>query len=330
MLQLLNHTPFAASLAVFTDKQGIECAFAIVKASFEWKAGATLLAESQAPLVATDVYWGDPVKTSLKAAGEFSLPKPSTDVLLVGQAVAPRTNTRIAQVSLKVGNLAKTLYVFGNRHWQKTTIGWQASEPEIWEQMPLRWELAFGGSTQADNPVGRGLIENNEWEGALLPNLEHPKHLIQHPTDRVPPACFAPIAPAWLPRRAFAGTYNAAWQKTRAPYLPEDFDARFFLTAPADLIADGYLHGGEAVEIQGCALGEPSRFVLPVCHLETIFHFNRQTLNQTPHLETVLFEPNINRMQLLWRAGIQVDKHLLKLREVTVRCREYSHQAIGE
>jgi len=339
MLQLINHTPFATSLSVFSDTDGVECAFAIVKASFELKSGRAVLAERQVPLIATDIYWGDPDKTSLRAAGEFSLPKPATDVLLMGNAIAPRTNTRIAEVSLKLGSLSKTVRVFGNRRWQHTDMGWQMSQPEIWERMPLRWELAFGGFTPAKddnppeyeprNPVGRGFIGSKEgdWEGRLLPNIEDPSQLIRHPTDRTIPACFAPIAPAWLPRRTFAGTYDAAWQKNRSPYLPHDFDSRFFLTAPSGLVDNGYLRGGEAVEISGCSQDEPIRFQLPACTLALLFDFDGKTINETPKLETVLIEPDVGRVQLLWRAGIKVDKHLLKLREVAVYCREYSIKA---
>lgn len=335
MLQLINHTPFSASLSVLPNTDGVESAYAIIKASFDLKSGRAVLAEQQAPLIATDVYWGDPVKSSLRAAGEFSLPKPATDVLLVGNALAPRSNTRVAEASLKVGALSKTVRLFGNRHWQNTSIGWQTSQPDIWEKIPLCWELAFGGFAVAKdnnppeyeprNPVGRGFIGSKEREldGRLLPNIEDPNQLIRQPTDRVTPCCFAPIAPAWLPRRAFAGTYDAAWQKNRAPYLPHDFDCRFFLTAPTDLIAQGYLRGGEPVEISGCTHGEPLRFLLPACTLAVLFDVDGKKINETPKLETVLLEPDSGRIQLVWRAGIKVDKHLLKLREAAVYCREY-------
>ena len=335
MLQLINHTPFAASLSIFSDTDGVECAYAIVKASFELKAGGHILAEQQAPLIATDVYWGEPEQTSLRAAGEFSLPKPATDVLLVGNAVAPKNNTRVAEASLKVGPLSKTVRLFGNRRWQNTINGWQATPPEIWERMPLRWELAFGGLAQSTddnppeyeprNPVGRGFIGSNEqdWENRLLPNLEDPTQLIHCPTDRPAPACFAPVSPAWSPRREFAGTYDAVWQKNRSPYLPSDFDTRFFLVAPSGLSVPGYLRGGEPVEVRGCTPVEPMRFLLPVCTLALMFDFDGRQMRETPNLETVLIEPDVGRVQLLYRAGIKVDKHLLKLREVAVYCREY-------
>lgn len=336
MLQLINHTPFAASLSVFSDLDGVECAYVIVKASFAIKIDGPVLAEQQVPLIATDVYWGEPHQTSLRFPGEFSLPKPATDILLLGSAVAPRENTRVAEVSLKVGPVSKTLRLFGNRRWQKTDFGWEATAPEVWERMPLRWELAFGGVAAPDgdkppefegrNPVGKGFNNRDErqWEGRPLPNIEDPAQLIRHPSDRPPPVCFAPIAPAWSPRKEYAGTYDEAWQKNRAPYLPTDFDPRYFQVAPPDLIAPGYFSGGEAVEVAGCTLGAPVRFQLPTCTLALVFDFDGQQTPQTPNLETLVIEPDLGRLQLLWRAGIRVDKHLLKLKEVAVYCREYN------
>ena len=38
-----------------------------------------------------------------------------------------------------------------------------------------------------------------------------------------------------------AGTYDDQWQTRRAPYLPEDFDARFFQLAPTGLVAASIL-----------------------------------------------------------------------------------------
>ncbi len=335
MLQLINHTPFSASLSVFPDLDGVECAYAIVKASFELKPDGPIAAQQQAPLVAADVFRAEPDKSSLRFAGEFSLPKPATDILLMGNALAPRENTRVAEAGLKLGALAKTLRLFGNRHWQKTDMGWEATMPDVWESMPLRWELAFGGVAPAEddkppvyesrNPVGRGLngSREREWAGRPLPNIEDPAQLIRHPSDRPAPVCFAPVAPSWSPRREYAGSYDEAWLKNRAPYLPRDFDPQFLQTAPSGLIAAGYLRGGEPVELSGFSHDGPIRFQLPVCTLNLAFDFAGNILERTPQLETVLIEPDIRRLQLLWRAGIRVDKQLLKLREVIVDCREY-------
>jgi hypothetical protein len=49
---------------------------------------------------------------------------------------------------------------------------------------------------------------------------------------RPSPAGFGPIACHWQPRVGFAGTYGDAWVANRLPLLPDDFDDRFFQSAP--------------------------------------------------------------------------------------------------
>lgn len=334
MLQVANHTPFTAALSVFADAHGVETAYAVVKATFALGGPTPALAPVQLPLLAADVFWGDPLTSSLRAPGEFALQKPATDVLLVGRAVAQAPHTRVADVSVRVGPLAKTLRVFGERHWEGSGSRLQPSPPLPWDRVPLRWELAFGGIEPGDgaardheprNPVGRGIVGRDlaRLKGTPLPQIEDPAALIRTPEDRPAPAGFAPIAPTWAPRRQHAGTYDAAWQRERAPYLPKDFDARYFHTAPAGLVAPGFLQGGEPVELAGFTLGGALRFTLPVVTLELQFDFDGARQPRPAQLETVLFEPDAGRFQMLWRAALAVDKKLLRLRELSVRCAEY-------
>lgn len=337
MLQVVNHTPFSASLSVFPDAQGVETVYAVVKATFALGAHGPEVAPQQLPILAADVFWGDPLTSSLRAASEFGLLKPATDVLLTGRAVAPAADTRVADVSLRVGPVQRRLRVFGNRQWERGMGGWRPSVPEPWQRMPLRWELAYGGVApaadgqvadyEARNPVGRGFVARGAQpqEGQPLPNLEDPQHLLQEPQDRPPPACLAPVAPTWQPRRGFAGTYDEAWTRQRAPYLPLDFDPRFFHVAPPDLVAPGFLQGGEPVQLLGVAAG-PIEFTLPQAGLELGFQFKGRTLPQTPQLEMLLLEPDAGRFQMLWRAALTVDKSLLKLGSVTVNSRVWDAQ----
>src|SRR4029079_1545920 len=103
------------------------------------------------------------------------------------------------------------------------------------------------------NPAGTGFARIRG-RGAISararPNLEDPTRLIKHPGDRPAPAGFGFIAPSWEPRRLFAGTYDKAWQRTRAPYLPDDFDPRYFHAAHPDLVCKRHLQGGEIIEVQ--------------------------------------------------------------------------------
>jgi len=332
MLQVVNPTPLPAVLAVFANPAGVECAYAAVKASFDFSSGTPLLSPRQASFLATDVYWGDPAASSLRAAADLTLLKPTTDILLLGRAVAPEP-VRSMDVKLRVGPVLRQLRVFGDRHWQHQDQAWTISSPALFERMPIRWELAFGGSVTVEgkppqyesrNPVGRGFItaDETDFAGRPLPNIEDPAQLLAAPTDTPEPAGFAPIPPLWQPRRSHAGTYDETWQTKRAPYLPLDFNPSFFNVAPPSLCAPTYLEGGEEVAIDGCTAGAPLRFTLPRLSLELQWDFDGRKTSARPVLDTILIEPDQGRLQMVWRAAQPVDKKLSRLRQVELRCGE--------
>jgi hypothetical protein len=102
--------------------------------------------------------------------------------------------------------------------------------------------------------------------------------------------------------------------------LPLDFDPSFFNVAAPGMVAPGYLQGGEEVSIVGCTAGAPLQFRLPQLDLRLEWLFDGQAIAATPLLDTVLFEMDMGRLQMVWRAELRVDKKLLKLRELRVVC----------
>ncbi len=327
MLQVVNPTPLSAALVVFANPAGVECAYAAVKASFDLSSGLPQFSARQAGFLAGDVHWGDPAATSLRAAADLTHLKPATDILLLGRAIAAGGPVEAMDVSLRVGPVARRLRVFGNRQWVRQGSDWAVGPIQPFERMPLVWELAFGGrapvgvpEVEARNPVGRGLVgaEEDDFAGRPLPNIEDPDRLVVSPVDRPAPAGFAPIPPAWQPRRGWAGTYDDAWQTRRAPYLPLDFDPRFFNVAPPGLVAPGYLVGGEEVEVIGCTAGGALRFCLPRPSIGLEWDFDGRAVAAAPRLDTILIEPDQGRLQMVWRAELVVDKRLTRLRQVAV------------
>lgn len=332
MLQLKNETPFVPSIAVFPDQNGIDTLYVTVKATFDLGARVDI-SEQQQPLRLADEYWGEPGQSSLKYASEIHLSKPTTDVIVVGEACLPgRRPAQQLDVSVSVGGRNKIIRVFGERVWDSGFLGMNISTPQTFETLPLVYENAFGGVHVVDaannevlfeerNSVGKGFIgkrANKEIEGMALPNLEDPTQLIAKPKDRPAPACFGFVAPSWLPRRNFAGTYDAHWQKTRAPYLPTNFDMRFFNAASPDLQMQQFLRGGEAVEIVNMSPHGPLRFALPQCELSVDVRVAGQVVRPKFALETVLVEPNDKRLSMVWRAELQCDKQVLKVEQVTL------------
>lgn len=326
MLQFRNGTPFAGTILMMPDPDGIDSIYTVLKATFT--VGEFLgLAEEQVPITMAQQHYGEPGMTSIRVPSDVSLMKPGTDVLLVGHAYAPggRPATEM-DVSLKVGPVRKEVRVFGDRVW-RLGAGWSMSRPAAFDTMPLVWERAFGGTLvkgddhqeESRNPVGVGFAatrsaasEDDLW----LPNLEDPSDLISSWNQAPAPACFAPIAAHWEPRRAYAGTYDERWQQERAPYLPVDFDPQFLQVAPPDQVVPGYLDGGEDVEVVGASPYGAWRFRLPAIDLSIAYVLDGETKDRPAVIDTLILEPDLDRFQLVWRAVLPCDKKVLRVSEV--------------
>lgn len=327
MLQIENGTPFAPKLFVLPDARGVDTLLVTVKGTFAVEGGKVRVAAEQAAIVPGDAYAGEPGRSSLRQAGEAHLPKPASDVVVVGAAHAPggRPATQFA-ASLRVGRLQKIVRVHGERVW----VMGVPSDAAAVTSVPLTWERAYGGSQdlgegrilcEPRNPVGcgfRGQRSARELDGQPVPNVEDPARPLRHAGDRAPPAGMTFVAPAWEPRAGFAGTYDEAWRKERAPYLPRDFDPRFFQAAPEDQIWDGHLRGGEDVELVNLSPAGVQAFRLPAVSLAAAVDV-AGTVERPPFaVETLLLEPERDRFSLLWRAAVACDKRALRIRKVTL------------
>jgi len=329
MLQTANHTPFATGLALFPDEEGIDTVYPIIKASFS-VSDTIALAEKQQPLKYADEYNGEPGASSIKYAAEACPLKPATDVVLIGNAYSPNQHPCAeVDVTLRIGAKEKAVRVFGDRKWKNGAFGVVATKPEEFTEMPLLYERAYGGmdTTKSGqevgcdfNTAGRGYFHpksERDAVGTLLPNLEDPRDPIKRYTSNPKPACFAPVSPNWHPRLPYAGTYDERWQKTRAPYLPSDFDLRFFSVAPADLIFSPYLEGGETIEITNATRSGQLRFHLPRIRFDVTLRIAGKSEKTQVYLETVLIEPDANLLSMVWKGKRRCDKQLLKMELAT-------------
>jgi hypothetical protein len=334
VLQFINATPFPGRILLLPDPEGIDTVYAVLKGTFALAPGLPPV-ENQVPILDQDEFLGEPGQSSLRSASDVALIKPGTDVVLVGAAYPPEgRRARHTEVSMAVGPIRKSVRVFGDRHWRAGSAApARPSDPEPFERMPLTWERAFGGADQTDdrpprprgedrNPVGLGFrLANGQktLDGLRLPNLEDPRELIGSWEDSPPPAGFAPLCPHWEPRRSYAGTYDEEWQRRRAPYLPRDFDRRFFQVAPPDQVAPEYLRGGEPVEVVGASPRGPMRFHLPAYRVEVAYALDARSHVRPARLDTVSIEPDDARLVLVWRAALACDKKALRVRSVEAR-----------
>jgi hypothetical protein len=325
MLQLENQTPFKATFAVLPDRAGIDTLYVIIKATVNLRP-ALSLADVQVPPTLADEYYEDPAVSSLRYGTEMHIGKLGTDVLLIGRAWAPdKRPVQRMQVGMRVAERQKLILVTGDRVWQDGV----PSSPQPFESMPLIWERAFGGihrdgdtvAAEERNPVGCGFAGGRSasaMQGLPVPNLEDPAAPLQQVGQAANPACLAPIAPSWLPRRAYAGTYDERWQRSRAPYLPDDFDPRFFQAAVPEFSFDRYLQPGEQVHAVGVTPDGPILFAIPDSLLSVTVTVAGAAQAPDVNLETLSIEPDENRACFTWRAAVPCDRKALKVEKIVV------------
>ncbi len=335
MLEVANRTEFIAACFPHADVGGGDVLVVVIKGTFRIRPGSDVLklADEQAPVVWADAFYGAPGASSVRYESDVSPPKIGGDVVLIGSAYPQRGKDRQAEVSVSLGPLKKTVRVVGDRAWHKSLTGWQPTAPALFEQMPLVFERAFGGrdgggqasgsdSYEPRNPVGAGFVaaeDPERLEGLPLPNLEDPAHPIKSWKDRPAPACFGVVARHWAPRSALAGTYDEAWQADRCPLLPADFDPRYFNAASAGLVAPSPFGGGEQVVVTGAHRSGDLSFRLPARRLAVTAWVKGEPRRAAPSLDTVVIEPDDERLVLVWRAAIPCTREFLHIRNVFIK-----------
>jgi hypothetical protein len=320
MLQLHNSSPLVPAIFGFPDARGVDTLIVAVKASFELSDSPRLAAE-QRPVALTDEHYGDAATSSLRVPSEAHLAKPGTDVILIGHARAPRGQpVSELDVGVQVGERIAVARVYGDRVWTQGRRGLVPGAAQPFVNMPVIYERAFGGPGTA-NPVGVGALAGRselELLGHAAPNLDDPRaplgSLGQSPT----PVGFGAIAPSWPTRAAHAGTYDQRWQTARAPYLPLDFDARYFHVAPPGLIFESPLRGGEPIVLYGFHPERRLQFSLPRCRLDVRARVAGSEQRLQPALDLVLLEPDELRFTMTWRASLAVGEQMLRVERVDV------------
>jgi hypothetical protein len=273
VFRVTTDVPFPIATLPWEDTQGATRLSIIVKATFTIGTRASVRQE-QLRLFTTDVINVNQPQT-VRFESDLVPFKPRSDVVLVGRAYAPGGKPVTQFIAgLRVGALRYGVVVVGNRTWQWLPIAPPTmSEPEPFTSMDLVYERAFGGIDGPggmycrENLVGTGFIGKRTRErvgGLKLPNIEDPRHVITAWDTRPKPAGFGFYGRGWMPRLAYAGTYDDKYMKERHPLPPADFSYRFFNGAHPDLQVDGYLRGDEEVVLVNvCPQNPEMRFRLP-------------------------------------------------------------------
>lgn len=342
-----NRTPFTAFQC---DKMGPGRRFydtLVIKGTFTGFPDGLRLADQQGPVVLADTPWDQaaPERSSVKLAGDAVLIKPSTDILITGKVQAPggRPSTgwevTVAVQGAEGRILEYQARVTGPRSYRHSTLrGWVLGDPEPTTEVPIRYELAYGGAyadlrsspaeeprwvTHWPNPSGVGFFD----ESAMNPALTYPAAQ-WHPPGRpvrgvqqeVPLAGLGPIARPWTARQRYVGTCDDAWLKRAREDIarglpadyPADFDLRFFQSAHPGLIAREYLTGGEVLGLSGVS-SEREWLVVPLpgvaLRAELLDGEDRWHERRLP-LDTVHLDLDAGLLHLCWRLTLEQERDL--------------------
>jgi hypothetical protein len=334
MWSLDNRTPYGVQRNWTRDKQGVHLWIVAVKATFDVTGdGKVSLADEQSPPNLAPEHHGKPGVSSLRYDSDLLGIKPCTDVVADACAHAPNGRAApVVSVSLRVGDLHKQLVVHGERVYYEGGNGLAMTQPSPFESQPIRYESAYGGADLDDpdparrrlderNPVGRGVaIVESKLVGQPAHSIEYP----EGQAARVRPAGFGPIDAAWMPRRALAGTYDAAWERTKKPLLADDYQELYASCAPIDQRPAAHLRGGERVELVNLTKDGILRFDLPKIYPTFSTAVGRRTEEHRPRLTSLILEAEALRFALVWQTAIQVEASRAEyLDQTTIREKRY-------
>jgi hypothetical protein len=334
-MKLLNATRMQANYVMGMDSSGREYIVTAIKGTFNLPtAGKEVsLASEQVPLVNADVFTGEPGFSAPLYECDYALVKPRCDVLLNGSAYAPGGRpARRVTVSLRLGTLAKSFDVVGNRSWVSTGLGVVVGSPEPFVSMPISYDRAFGGVDAAHpdparhhyyerNHAGVGFHRQTEREfidETPLPNTEESGHPIFSPGGSYAPMAFGSIARAWQPRVKLAGTYDQNWLDNIFPFLPPDFDSRYYQAAPPDQQIE-HAAGGEEVILENLTPTGYLSFDLPRINMPVVYYRRDADDHEAQAvIDTIMIEPDLGRLTMTWRSSLALRRNMFEVEQVLV------------
>lgn len=334
-MQLLNATKMKAGYTLGAQPDAREHLVVVVKGTFAIPRPGlpAQLAAEQAELVEADVFTGEPGLSAPLYESDYAAQKPRCDVLLNGSAHAPNgVPVERVRVGIRVGSMTKVFDVVGHRTWLEVLATVSSTKPERFTVMPISYDNAFGGvdrsyedpsahRTFLTNPVGKGFFHNLDthvYQRKPLPNTEEPHDPVSAPNGAYRPMAFGPVGRGWQPRPRFAGTYDQHWVDEVFPFLPADFDERYYQSAPADQQIE-YLRGGEQVTLYNLTPEGRVDFRLPVVSVPVMFLLKSgEEVTVEAVNDTLIIEPDAHRFIRVWRASRPLRRNIFEVSQVVV------------
>ncbi|MGX5831083.1 DUF2169 family type VI secretion system accessory protein [Mesorhizobium sp. 43Arga] len=332
-MQIWNQMGYPHQFTMGMDKAGHEWIVVVVKGTFDFPTkpgGLVQKSTEQAPLVMADTQTGVPGYSATLWETDFAFRKPRCDVVANGFAYAPggRPVERVP-VGIKVGNWSKLFEVVGHREWRSIGPVFTATAPQPFLKLPISYDVAWGGVDRLDpedklpasykyNPVGTGWSRTKNQRlvpGLRLPNTQAVGEDVRSPFGDYRPMSFGPMGRGWPGRIEYGGTYDQNWIDNIFPFLPPDFDERYFQMAPPDQQID-HPRGGEDVQLINLTPAGRESFRMPTTALPlTLFKGREKAFVGELLPDTVLFDPERRRFSLVWRVQQRLQRTILDFSE---------------
>jgi len=333
-MQLLNETGMQAAYTMGLDSDGRESLVVVAKGSFsfpEKQQGVIQPSATPVPLIEADTFTGEPGFSAPLFEADFVPVKQACDVIVTGSAHAPNQKpVEMVQVGYKIGNHSKVINVFGERYWLTAAAGYTISKPKPFVTMPVTYDIAFGGvdrfhsdeknhDAYMPNPVGKGFhchISDETVDGTPAPQTEAQDQPITKPDGQYKPMSFGVAGRGWQPRLGFGGTYDDAWLDTQFPFLPHDFDKRYYQCAPEDQQIP-FPAGGETVLLLNLTPEGQCQFTLPTIDVPVVFFKKKAERVETKAvLDTIVINADTRIVTLSWRASIELTNNIFEIPQV--------------
>ena len=171
------------------------------------------------------------------------------------------------------------------------------------------------------NPVGRGFRRHlkSEWvDGKPLPNTEELNRPITRPDNDYYPMALGPLGRGWAARAQYAGTYDDKWLEDHFPFLPPDFDERYYQAAPLDQQLP-FSHGGQEVVLANLTADSRRNFLLPNFEAPVqVFPKRGERNNHKGTLDTIVFRPDDECFTMSWRVTLPLNRSIFEIAQVLV------------
>lgn len=159
-------------------------------------------------------------------------------------------------------------------------------------------EVTFGGGSRKKTAA---ISCSEATERIPLYLLESFGQKTEIPDRKRPGNGFGFFPRQYEPRCRFAGTYDDRWKAERAPFLPADFDYRYFQAAYPELVTSDHFRGRERIFAENVSPSGPVSVDLPGITPVVKTVFDRAVRTAPTVLDTVLLEPEEARLSLVWR-----------------------------